>query len=69
MLKFSGSILDIKQKKYFKNHKLSLEFNWENHNMTYLLLSKILREKLLDFKVKGWIVNCPKHKGRKVFLS
>ena len=27
MLKFSGSILDIKQKKYFKNHKLSLGFN------------------------------------------
>ena len=32
--------------------------------MTYLLISKILREKLLNFKV-GAIVNYPKHKRRK----
>ena len=37
--------------------------------MTYLLFFKILKEKLLDFKVKGGTVNYPKHKGLKVFLS
>ena len=53
---------------YFKNHKLSLGFNWKNNNMTYLLFSKILREKLLDFKVYEGIVNYPKHKRMKNIL-
>ena len=51
ILKFSGSILDITQLIYFKNRKLLLGFNRENNNMIYLLFSKILMVKLLDFKV------------------
>jgi len=39
-------------KKYFKNYKFLLEFNWENNNMTYLLFFKILKGKMLDFKFK-----------------
>jgi len=35
--------------------------------MTYLLFSKILRGKLLDFKGYEGIVNYPKHKRWKVF--
>ena len=31
--------------------------------MTYLRFFKILKGKLLDFKVQGGIVNYPKHKG------
>ena len=36
MLKFSGSIFRHYTMEYFKKHKLSLEFNWEDNNMTYL---------------------------------
>ena len=57
MLKFSTSIFRHYTIKHFKNHKLSLRFNREYHNMIYLLFSKILRKKLFDFKVKGGIVN------------
>ena len=31
--------------------------------MAYLLFSKILREKMLDFKISKGIVDYPKHKG------
>ena len=53
--------------KYFKNHKFSLGFNWENNNMIYLLFFKILGGNCLILKFKEELWTTPNLKGEKCF--